>query len=109
MASEAERIVDYSEEATSDLAEIYNYTTLQRGTAQAERYLAFLSRTALQAAEGGLVGRPISDFEGLWAVKAKWPSARHGHLIIFRREPYGIHVLRVLHTAMDIRSRLGGP
>lgn len=106
MAPESERLVTYSEDASSDLAAVYEYTLHQHGFEQAEAYAEFLLRKAREAAEGHLTGKRLADFPTLCYVTARWPSAFHGHNIIFAQDASGIRVLRILHTAMDPQKHL---
>jgi plasmid stabilization system protein ParE len=106
MASGPQRIVRYSAQAATDLAENYSYTAHFWGLPQADRYREMLLEAAEQAAQKPYESKGIKGFPELRYIFAKWPKARYGHNIIFLPEQEGIYVLRVLHTSMDMPSNL---
>ena len=102
MAARSKRIVRYSRLAAEDREEIYTYTAHQRGVDQAERYSNFLADAAANIVDGVIAVRPVEGADGAYASFVKWPKAKYGHFLIFEYEPDGIHILRILHSSMDV-------
>ena len=88
--------VEISAAARADLKNIYKYTCIVFGEAQAERYTRDLhSRFAL-----------LADFPGTGLHTRfgpvdclKFPSG--SHVIYYRRTPTGVFIGRILHGAQD--------
>ena len=99
-------VVLYSPFAAQDLAEIHNFTTLIWGLEQAERYSDFLQAAANKALAHSNATRRVEDHPVARAIFAKWPKAKYGHFVVYRPTDYGIYVLRILHSAMNISEHL---
>jgi toxin ParE1/3/4 len=95
-----------SPRAQADLEDIWDYTVDRWGGGQAERYVRdiylaveYLAVESLVAAPG--LARSCDDIRrGYW----KYPVG--SHVIFFRRYPYGIDVVRILHSRMDFERHL---
>ncbi len=107
VASGSIRVVRFSQSAARDLEEIYSYTAHFYGIEQAEQYLDFLRAQAEAAAEGPEPVLSPEAFPDLSLILVKWSGARHGHYLVAKLTKSELLVVRVLHTAMDLESRLG--
>src|SRR5437016_1722456 len=103
-----ERVVEYGWRADIDFVQIYEHTARKWGSSQAERYALLIVETAQWAAEGKIRTREVDGHPTFEAALVKWRKAKFGHLIVFRRTDEGIYVLRIMHEAMDIPTRLKG-
>ncbi|RYG28239.1 type II toxin-antitoxin system RelE/ParE family toxin [bacterium] len=100
------RVAILSPSAVNDYSQIHSHTTWTWGQSQADRYSDLLDAEILQVAQDPEVGKPV---EGLPTVRGRlirWPKARHGHRIIYLETDYGIYVLRILHSAMNVSRHL---
>jgi len=92
---------DLSGRADSDLKEIYKYTYVTHGKAQADRYYDGLIARLESLADTPLIARERRDLI---------PPARihpHGrHLIVYQVRERHILIVRVLHQSMDIEGQL---
>jgi len=95
-----------STEADLDLSAVYTNTAQTWGIDQAERYALFLNSYILDLACAQTQGRPIAERPGLRSLVARWKNAKYRHRIVYEETPNGIHVLRILHTAMNLPDHL---
>lgn len=88
--------------ALADIESIYDFTLERWGLSQAERYLLQLRDACNDLANGKRRGRDASDIRTGYR---KQPCGSH---IIFYRyaESSRIEIVRVLHQAMDLETRL---
>ena len=99
-------LVSISNKASSDLEEIFEYTGKTWGFDQADAYLEFLEANMHLAAEASnLRVKQVEEIDGVFEVLCVWKNSRYGHWVYSQRTSNGIHVLRILHTAMD-RSKI---
>ena len=99
-------IVEYGRLAAIDFAANHDATAHMWGVEQAERYSDFLQESADFIALNPNVGRKVVGHPTAEALLVRWPKARYGHYIVYRRLPSGIHIMRILHSAMDVGSHL---
>jgi len=99
-------IVEYGRLAAIDFAVNHDATAHMWGVEQAERYSDFLQQSADFIALNPNVGKKVVGHPTAEALLVRWPKARYGHYIVYRRMPSGIHIMRILHSAMDIGSHL---
>jgi len=65
-----------------------------------------LEDTAFQIAQGELAGREIDGRPGVFGYLVRWKNARHGHYVIYIETESGVHVIRFLHSSMDILDQI---
>lgn len=90
-----------SGKAQSDIREIGLYTQQQWGKQQRRTYLSGLDVQFERLAENPLLAAERAEFE---------PPVRihryQKHLIVYRDEPGGILIVRVLHERMDVSGQV---
>lgn len=87
--------------AIADLDSIWNYTVETWGEEQAERYLRMLNDCFNNIANDPERGRPCDEIrEGYLKIRAG------RHMIFFRKELFGIDIIRILHQSMDVDRHL---
>ena len=90
-----------SPKAKSDLSGIWDYTLLEWGVEQAEKYVRELWSTMERAARDPTTSIDIGD------VRRKYRKSRAGsHVIFFKVTDDGIDVVRILHQRMDFERHL---
>jgi plasmid stabilization system protein ParE len=99
-------LVQYSTDADFDLADIHTHTAKIWGKEQAHRYTDFLLDAADEVARGETRGKPIARRPGRFLITATWHNARDGHHIVYEIIPEGIRVIRILHTAMELKRHI---
>ena len=107
-SSQQKRLVEFGELADADFSENHAHTAHLWGLAQADRYSKLILDTAQRAADGEISSRPVEDHPEIRLVYLKWPKARYGHFLLFRKTDKGILVLRILHGAMSIAEHIKG-
>lgn len=90
------REVSFAEVALGDLREIWLYSAITWGEAQADRYFDDIEDVCRDLASGLRIGRTYPEKEGFF----KYPVARH--LVFYIKVDDGIRVMRVLHQRMDV-------
>lgn len=90
-----------SPEAEIDLQEIEEYSALQWGDTKAAEYIEELFDAFELLAEHPGIGKPK-----LRKKLLTFPLNRHIILFSVDRKAEKIHILRVLHSAMNIKARL---
>lgn len=100
------RLVGFSTAAAVDLATIQTWTANHWGLEQAQIFIDFLLEAADASAIRFEAGKPIKLHPDLRVFFVRWPQARYGHNIILEQTPAGPRVVRILHGAMDIDSKL---
>jgi toxin ParE1/3/4 len=91
----------FSPRAARDLDAIFDYTVVQWGLEQAERYTDAIEAACRELAEmPGLAPRCDHYRQGYRR------RAIERHAIFFRETDYGIAVVRILHGSMDVRRHL---
>jgi toxin ParE1/3/4 len=90
--------------AQADLDNIWDYTEENWSQAQAERYLEMIRDECKALGSGVKIGRSASNFR---AGYFKVPVG--SHFIFYTKVDGMIHVMRVLHQRMNLKSRLGKP
>jgi toxin ParE1/3/4 len=88
--------------AVQDLSEIWHYTLHTWSEAQADKYYYLLLDTCQALADEKIFGRSYQTVKnGLWGVRA-------GEHVIFyiKLEGNKIEVVRILHSRMDLRTRI---
>ena len=88
--------VDYAATALADLDELWDYTALQWGVDQAERYLRDIRGACDGLATGSRIVRTYPEKDGYF----RYPVARH--VVFYFEVDGGIRVMRVLHQRMDV-------
>lgn len=103
--SPSKRIVMQTPASRADLMSIYIYNETSYGAAHADRYIAFLQRHMERAALRPNEGKVVEDVPEARMILAKWNPRRRaaGHRIFYRLVEGGIEVLRIVHTAQDVR------
>lgn len=88
--------------AQSDIQNIWNYTAEQWSYDQAEKYIDGLFLCFDAIASGAMQGRSV-DF-----IRQGYKKAAYGrHMVFFRIGTDQVtEIIRVLHSSMDIESRL---
>ncbi len=90
-----------STRAALDLEEIYEYSIASFGLAQARNYLLGLDELLDALAENPTRGRSASELApGLHRL------AYHAHIVFYRPETDGVHIVRILHQSMDFQRHL---
>lgn len=90
-----------SPRAKLDLNEIWDYTLLEWGAGQAERYVRELWSTLLTAASDPARAVAIGE------VRKGYRKSRYGsHVIFFKVTGNGIDLVRILHQRMDFDRHL---
>ena len=105
-SAEPKRLVQFGSLADQDFSDNYNHTAFHWGIDQAESYSKLLLRAVDQASDFPESGRIVENHPEFRAIYVKWPKATYGHFIVYRSTPEGIFVLRILHSAMNIKDNL---
>lgn len=87
--------------ARDDLDGIWDYTVLNWGFEQAERYIRAINATFVTLAEKPELGRIYKD---VYQDLRVYPSG--SHLIFYFKSEQSIDIVRILHKSMDIDSHL---
>lgn len=95
-------ILEFSEEAEADFAEIYDYSRMSWGAVKAAEYLDRLADCAEALARGELTGVRADDVRN--TIRRQVVSS---HVIWFRCEPNRILIIRVLHQSRDAGRWVG--
>ncbi|WP_421758736.1 type II toxin-antitoxin system RelE/ParE family toxin [Devosia sp.] len=86
--------------AESDLSGIWDYTAQQWDVAQAERYILAIRDRLDGLASGRIPARDAGEIR-----RGYLKCAAGSHMLYFTREPDGtLHVIRILHQAMDVQG-----
>ncbi len=90
-------------EASADLKDIYRHGRRQWGKAQAERYASQLQQCFTMLAVRPHAGRQREELkpEGLRSF------VQGSHVIFYQPQPYGVLIVRILHSAQDVTRHLG--
>lgn len=98
------KMADYilSNKAIEDLSTIWNYTYDAWSELQAEKYYFMLLGTCQDLADGQISGKSYPE------ISPEILGFKAGRHIIFYRKAkqVGIEVARILHSQMDLRTRL---
>jgi len=90
-----------SPRAQADLEDIWDYTAERWGARRAEAYIRQIYGAVEALAVTPSIARRCDEVRpGYW----KHPVG--SHVIFFRRYPYGIDVVRILHGRMDFERHL---
>jgi toxin ParE1/3/4 len=90
-----------SPRAQADLEDIWDYTVVQWSGEQAEAYIRQIHKAIETLAATCGVARSCDEIRrGYW----KYPVG--SHVIFFRQHPYGIDIMRILHSRMDFARHL---
>jgi plasmid stabilization system protein ParE len=100
------RLILLAPTAEDDLSFLYASNLRDWGQRQALAYQALIKETIQDLADDLYKGRPVEGFPALYQHSVRWKNARHSHLIIFRLSESMLEVARVLHSSMDIPTRL---
>ncbi len=92
---------ELSGRADSDLKEIYKYSYVTHGKAQADRYYEGLIARFEFLADAPLIARERRDLKSPVRIH---PYGRH--LIVYQARDRHILIVRVLHQSMDIESQV---
>jgi toxin ParE1/3/4 len=87
--------------AQADLEEIWLYTAGRWGAEQANAYHDLIADVLDRLAAGRLKARSA---EHVRAGYLKYPAG--SHTLFFRTAPYGLEVVRILHSRMDVARHL---
>jgi toxin ParE1/3/4 len=87
--------------AERDLEEIWDYTSAQWSTKQAEKYVAALIDAMERIADKPSLGRSAESVRPGYLRRTV-----AAHVIFYKRAKYGIVVIRVLHGRMDFKSHV---
>lgn len=90
-----------STQAEQHLADIYDYTADRWGLSQADRYISRLWGTFDHLCQTPDIGHTLSDLPSRYKA---YPLG--SHLVIYTIVPPSLHILAILHAAMDIKARL---
>ncbi len=89
--------------AVADLSEIWNYTFDAWSEMQADHYYSLLLNTCKELAENPKLGKKYDNVHvSLLGFKV------NQHIIFYTPNSQGILVVRILHSRMDMQSRLRG-
>jgi toxin ParE1/3/4 len=87
--------------AQADIDSLWDYTTRNWGSDQAERYVLGIRDACRELAEGARHGRSADD------VRAGYRKAVGSHILFFRMTDDGVvDVVRILHQRMDASRHL---
>ena len=90
-----------SRRAATDLGEIHEYTTMNFGLAQAQRYLNGMHERFVDLARQPMLGRTAGQLA---------PNLRRyeyrSHVVYYLAEHEGLLIVRVLHQSMDVRRHV---
>lgn len=90
-----------SPRAKIDLSEIWDYSFLQWGVEQAEKYIRELGSAMEAVASDPTKSVDIGD------VRRGYRKSRSGsHVILFKITDVGIDIVRILHQRMDFERHL---
>jgi toxin ParE1/3/4 len=91
-------------QADADLKNIYHYGRRTWGQAQAVRYASQFQQCFTMLATRPHAGRPRTEFQppGLRSF------GQGSHVIFYQPQPYGVLIVRVLHSSQDVTRHLGG-
>lgn len=92
---------ELSEEADSDLQEIYDYTVRKFGAGQAVKYLQELEELLYTLCSHPKAGRERNEIR-----KGLRSSSYVSHVVFYRIVENRIRVVRVLHASRDIQKFL---
>ena len=88
---------ELSEEADSDLEDIFDYTVEQFGIEQAIKYVSNFQAVFIGLCNNPRLGRERKDIRnGLRSI------AKESHVVFYRILKDRIRIIRVLHTSRDI-------
>lgn len=87
--------------ADEDLVGIYLYTAETWNRDQADRYTGGIVEACARIATGNLKGRRVDEIGGSYLK-----ISQGSHFIVYRRDGDLFTIVRILHQAMDIPSRL---
>ena len=91
-----------SRAAVSDLADIWNYTYNEWSEEQADNYYQLLLNTCNKLSTHPNYGKQYADVHpNLLGYKVQQ------HIIFYTKEENHILVVRVLHSRMDLKHRIG--
>lgn len=91
----------FSREAVDDLSEIYLYSAKTWSVLQADKYAHLIKSACDDIVAHRKRGRDFSDVtENLLGYKVG------KHIIFYRLNIKGMHVIRILHERMDYHNRL---
>ena len=90
-----------SRRAAIDLGGIHEYTTVNFGLAQAQRYLIGMHERFVDLARQPMLGRSTGQLA---------PNLRRyeyrSHVVFYLAEYEGVLIVRVLHQSMDVRRHV---
>jgi toxin ParE1/3/4 len=88
--------------ARHDLSEIWDYSAVQWGATQADRYIRLITSACAALADGRTKGRSAQ------AIRPGYFRQTVGsHVLFYRaRKRGGIEIVRILHQRMDVERHL---
>ncbi len=99
--------VRLSEDAIQDLKDYATYIELDNPGA-ADRFTQAAARTFEVLARAPLIGAPRNfSRKKLHGLRSWRISGFENYLVFYRAEEAGIHIVRVIHGAMDLETELG--
>jgi toxin ParE1/3/4 len=96
----------YSKSASAELRGVWEWNADRYGPDHANRYLAFLSNRLEELAQGQQRGHAVPGEADVLYHVARKRTRGHGHVLVYRKTPGGLHVAHVFHTAQDWPTRL---
>lgn len=96
------RKLDITPKATADLIGIWDYTAIEHGIAAADAYV-----TDLDTVMRRLLTYPRLGADAAVIRQGYRCIGSGSHAIYYIAHQRGIEVMRVLHTSMDAKTRLG--
>lgn len=94
-----------TEQADSDIENIFIYTAKQWGVAQAQKYLLKLDKELLKLASGKIKGRNCSVLLSKTNIGLLYHHINK-HYVIYRMHKEGIEILALYHDKMDLPRHL---
>lgn len=87
--------------AIDDLSDIWNYTLETWSENQADKYYWLLLDTFQEIADGKIIGKKYLEIDNqILGIRAGQ------HIIFYNNNQYEeIHVLRILHSSMDLKNK----
>ncbi len=82
--------------AAEDFEQIFEYTLLNFGVEQADKYTDSVHSVLL-----ALVEQPLMGHECLDIAAGLRRHEHHKHAIFYRIQPHGIYIIRILHQQME--------
>jgi len=92
--------------ADLDLNEIWIYNAKRYGVEHADKYQEFLTDEIEKLAAYPERGKVVTSHPYLRSILIQWRAGGHAHTAYYETSTDAIHIVRVLHTAMNAQDHL---